>query len=186
MNRIKTITVSVALLATQFINAQKTYFKEGQFDFGVSDSKKVYLTLDTNNRNYGIELKNEKDRSKFTSFLSESLSKYTEWSVKAKENNVKDFRKTINEVAFEGFFTYGKWKFGKARLRSIFYVNEDNKCILYIYGSKMKAYTNQYMESKSIIFELNEGILEMFTDNLSEETIENFLNNKSNNDALFE
>lgn len=186
MNTIKTITISVALLATQFINAQKTYFKEGQFDFGVSDSKKVYLTLDTNNRHYGVELKNEKDRSKFISFLSESLSKHVEWSEKAKENNVTDFKKDIKEVSFEGFFQYGKWKFGKARLRSIFRVNEDGECILYIYGSNMKAYTNQYMESKSIIFRLEEDTLEMFTDKLSEETIENFLNNKSNNDALFE
>ena len=32
----------------------------------------------------------------------------------------------------------------------------------------------------------NDRTLEMFTDKISEETIENFLNNKSNNDALFE
>ena len=183
----KVLLVLALSLAFNTLSAQEDYgtFKSGTIKSSlVIESGKVYLDLNEESR-YGLVL-DKKSRVKFVEFLKSSRVKFLDWSNKAIENGVKDMTKDIGSIKTRVFFKYGSWHFGSSNLTAIFGVTKRGSVNMYIYGSAVTSSNNQYIESDSVIMSLtSDKDFDSLIDVLSDDTINSFIEKKSNNEKLF-
>lgn len=184
----KKLLLVLAVAFTVGVNSQTTYgyynAKSKEIDLSVNDKGNVYMSLDTDGQ-VGLTM-GSKQREGLIELLTTSYDKFKSWSKTAKDNNVNKINKDIDSKNISGYFYYGdKWRFGAARLRTIFYV-EKGIPSFYLYCGKITASSNKYMKSDPQMLNLsNREDLDSLLDMLKSEVINNFIKNKENKEVLF-
>ena len=182
------LAVVLGMVALTFgMNAQVSYgeYSKGKVSMVVENGKSqgtIYLDLNSKGT-YGIILKRGQGED-FITFLQSNFDKYTEWSVVAEENNVTELTKEVGSTRQAGFFKYGKWQFGTSNLRMSMSI-QDGKIRAYLYGSKMQSNSNKYIESDSVLFFIDQEIINELKSILSADKINEFIVSKNSADKLF-
>ena len=184
----KKVLLVLAMVALTFsMNAQEAYldWSQGSSSVVVEAGKsqgKMYLDLDKKG-DYGLILDQEA-RERLVNFIQEGFDKFKEWKSTAEEKNVTELNKVISKKTFYGFFKYGSWKFGNPQFSMNIDI-KDGKTKCYLYGSKMTASDNRYMKSDSVLFFVDETLIEELKGLLSQESIKSFIDSKNSVDDMF-
>tara|TARA_R110000796_G_scaffold114269_1_gene225940 strand:+ start:13 stop:573 length:561 start_codon:yes stop_codon:yes gene_type:complete len=183
----KVVLVLVMVALTFGMNAQVSYgeYSQGKVSMVVEKGKNqgmIYLDLNSKGT-YGLILKNGEGEG-FIEFLQSNFNKFTEWAVVAEEKRVTELTKKTGSIRQAGFFKYGGWKFGTSNL-SISMNIQDGKIRAYLYGSKIQSSSNQYIKSDSVLFFIDQEIIDELKSILSPDKINEFLTSRNNADKLF-
>jgi hypothetical protein len=149
----------------------------------------VYMDIEDNGK-ASINFKSEKERNDFSSFLSKTVEKFKEWKKTAKENNVKDVVKEIDNGDFGNLiaFSYGGWKFsfGKHNVAAIMLINDSGNIFYALRFPKVTASDNDYIESDaSVMITSNEDEILNIIELLKTETINGFIDGQNKKEDLF-
>jgi hypothetical protein len=185
MQNLLLIAITLMLSLTSFSQTEFSEYKGNTLDVVVKEGSsqgKVFLELGDD---IGLTLKSG-ERAKFVAFVKEMYKKSCGWDSIAKANNITDMdQKTFGNLKLSGFFNYGSWKFGTTTLELIFSL-EKGKSAAYLYGSKMTASNNQFMESESMIEILDADFVSYISEKLSDKSINDFVASKNKVDSLFD
>ena len=185
----KKAVLVLAMVALTFgMNAQVSYdtYSQGKASMVIEEGKSqgtIYLDLN-NGGTYGLII-NKGQGEDFVNFLQSSFDKFTEWASIARENNVTtDITKEVDTYSQRGFFRYGGWKFGTSSINISMSI-KNGKVRAYLYGGKMVSSSNKYIESDSVLFFIDQSIIDELKSILSTESINGFITSKNSADSLF-
>ena len=204
MNLLKTVLIvglfftyaSKSIAQEKYVTYDNIYAEE-TFEIKISSDEKekftLYidaLSLDELNSKGGIFI-NQKNYQDFISALADAKSKYEEWVKTAKENNIKEFYKTMTVKSKAGaYFLYGnKWEFQLyVNLKFDFKIIETDgitKYLLLVRSGELTSSSNQFIKDDGfvLIFSSTEEI-DNFIKSISIEKITDFLK-KPKNSELF-
>jgi len=166
MKYLKLITIIVALIAINNVNAQEffaeynsTYFnKINTINIDVETEYKYDLyvnmySLDLNAETGGIII-DEKTNNNFINSLTLAKSKYVEWANVALTNKVDVARKKMDySCIVDGYFLYGdEWHINRSiKLDYVFKIVETGP-VLIVYTNKMISGSNEYIDHKGFAF----------------------------------
>ena len=128
-----------------------------------------------------------KNIQNFTDALNVCKTKYIEWSEVAKNNNITDFRKTIN-VNFpnvELWWLGSKWFSSHKQnyIKPVFSVNENTNFV--VISGKAKHWDNEYIDTKFFMF-LTPNDIDELVNALNVDTINSILNQEIETNTLFQ
>ena len=184
---VKVVLVLGMTVVTLGMNAQVAYseYSKGKASAVVKTGKSqgtVYLDLNDKGT-YGLIIKKGQGE-KFITFLQDNFDKFNEWASVAKENNVTELTKVIGEYSNRAYFRYGKWNFGTSDLNMSISIS-NGKTRAYLYGSKIQSSTNQFIKSESVLFFIDQTVIDELKVILSTEKINKFVEDKTNVAGLF-
>lgn len=129
---------------------------------------------------------NANQRGEFVAFVKEIYIKSCAWDSIAKANNITDMDfKNFGALTLPGYFYYGSWRFGNAKLKLSYRIVKGESRV-YLYGSKMKAYDNEYIESSSMMESLDFDFVSYISEKLSDKSINDFVASKNKVSDLFD
>lgn len=204
MNITKAIlTASLIVTSTFQIKAQEKFStydntyagKSYEIQVSAKNNEKFTLyidamSLDRIHEKGGISI-DQKNHQDFLNALTEAKLKYEEWVKTAKDNNVKEFDKTMTiKSKAGGYFLYGsKWNFQfLVNLKFDFKILEskgETKYLLLIRTGELQSSSNQFMKVDGFVLVFSSSKeIDDFVNAISTEKITEFLN-KPKKDDLF-
>ena len=182
------LTTLLTILFISTTIAQEVYDKSKLGGISIVTKKgesqgDIYLDLRSDG-SLGISL-DKNSKKEFIDYLKKINTKFNEWTKVAKENNVAELKKDYDEKYFDGYFKqYSKWKFGRCRMIAKFKL-EAGKPEGYVFVPEIESSSNEYIKSKPWIFYVNDALISEMEELLSDESIDEFIKSKVNNDDLF-
>jgi hypothetical protein len=189
------LTVFMLLLTTSNFSQDKMdvygcSYSEKEYSIEVTNDKKLYvymLSLDGIATNGGIFITSTQHQ-KFCHTLIKAKEKYDEWKKVAIENNVTELTKRMDfKCGVGGFFQYGKsWHFKHNVSLTYEFRIINGKYILLVNTGRIKSSSNQYIDSDGYVFAfMNSDEVDDFINKIRMVNIDNFLNNSTKKDVLF-
>ena len=183
----KTYILAILLMITNGIFAQDDYttYSGGKIQVVTKKGKtQGNIYMDTG-KDIGVILKGEV-RAEFIDFLKDIYAKSCKYDSIAKANNILDMEsKYYGNFRVSGYFRYGDWRFGKSNLQLV-YTLKEGKSTSYLYGSKMTASDNQFMQSESMFLRFDKKLVDELSSKLADKAIKDFIESKNKIDSLFD
>lgn len=186
----------ILLLLSSTLNAQEVYdtyesaLSEKSYDLKVSE-KEIYAVLPSSHRGEIVMYHSNVTYKRFEEAMNEAKSKYKEWNQTAIDNNVTELIKEVEtkkRLLLNLVFMYGnKWRFATTTAKFTFYVDDNNRFLVFSNKFDIKATDNEYITHGGfqLIFDSVEAIDEFMNKYNTQAPIK-VLEAKKSKESLFE